>query len=364
MHLPDHARGAAGLDAAELADLPRPRLGEPAIARPTRALPRTKQEVAYWNKWVAEGWADGEKQAVEIFLADLGRLERDIVGMARYRVLLRAGLVEPPNGRVPERRPRTADVTACMSATRRSASPTSRACRAIRAAGRRAPGARNERQDIRGRIRSTRASLSPCLIAGRARRASTPCRLAGRRSGRTALGRGAAQERARSRFAARLGLPRGRVPHRVPDRAPGVGRVFTAATTASTRRAIDEIEFSQIVNHLYGADGMARLQGGNDFDTAYAIRSTDPRGCVSASTRRRRAPPGVTAATSCCGRSRTCRRRFGDQRVEQGILDAYRPRQGMVIVSGATGSGKSTLIAVVPVVWTGSGENKLRLVAG
>jgi defect-in-organelle-trafficking protein DotC len=60
------------------------------------ALPRTKQEVAYWNKWVAEGWGQGEKQAVEIFLSDLGRLERDIVGMARYRVLLRAGLVEQP----------------------------------------------------------------------------------------------------------------------------------------------------------------------------------------------------------------------------------------------------------------------------
>ena len=65
--------------------------------RPTDgALPRTKQEAAYWNKWVAEGWASGEKQAVEIFLSDLGRLERDIVGMARYRVLLRAGLVEQP----------------------------------------------------------------------------------------------------------------------------------------------------------------------------------------------------------------------------------------------------------------------------
>jgi defect-in-organelle-trafficking protein DotC len=60
------------------------------------ALPRTKQEVAFWNKWVAEGWADGEKQAVDIFLADLGRLERHIVGMARYRVLLRARLVEQP----------------------------------------------------------------------------------------------------------------------------------------------------------------------------------------------------------------------------------------------------------------------------
>jgi len=65
--------------------------------RPTdAALPRTKQEVAFWTKWVAEGWADGEKQAVEIFLSDLGRLQRDIVGMARYRVLLRARLVESP----------------------------------------------------------------------------------------------------------------------------------------------------------------------------------------------------------------------------------------------------------------------------
>src|SRR5271165_6726097 len=60
------------------------------------ALPHTRQEVAFWNKWVAEGWAQGERQAVEIFLSDLGRLERDVVGMARYRVLARAHLVEPP----------------------------------------------------------------------------------------------------------------------------------------------------------------------------------------------------------------------------------------------------------------------------
>ena len=59
-------------------------------------LPRTAQEVQYWNKFVAAGWARGEKQAVDIFLADLGRLQRDIVGMARYRVLLKKGLVENP----------------------------------------------------------------------------------------------------------------------------------------------------------------------------------------------------------------------------------------------------------------------------
>jgi defect-in-organelle-trafficking protein DotC len=60
------------------------------------ALPRSDTEVAYWNKWVAEGWGQGEKQAVDIFLSDLSRLQRDITGMARFRVLLRSGLVEPP----------------------------------------------------------------------------------------------------------------------------------------------------------------------------------------------------------------------------------------------------------------------------
>ena len=69
-------------------------------AKPQRpadaALPRSDIEVAYWNKWVAEGWAQGEKQAVEIYLSDLDRLQRDITGMARYRVLLRSGLVEEP----------------------------------------------------------------------------------------------------------------------------------------------------------------------------------------------------------------------------------------------------------------------------
>ncbi len=66
-------------------------------SRPADAvLPRTEQEVQYWNKYVGEGWAEGERQAVEIFLNDLGRLQRDITGMARYRVLLRAGVVANP----------------------------------------------------------------------------------------------------------------------------------------------------------------------------------------------------------------------------------------------------------------------------
>ncbi len=58
--------------------------------------PRTTHEVEIWRSGVAYGWAAGERQAVEIFLDDLARLERDIMGMARYRVLLRAGKVASP----------------------------------------------------------------------------------------------------------------------------------------------------------------------------------------------------------------------------------------------------------------------------
>ena len=63
---------------------------------PDDLRPRTSEEAQYWNKWVAEGWARGERQAVEIYQSDLSRLEADLIGMARYRVLLRARLVEQP----------------------------------------------------------------------------------------------------------------------------------------------------------------------------------------------------------------------------------------------------------------------------
>jgi defect-in-organelle-trafficking protein DotB len=113
----------------------------------------------------------------------------------------------------------------------------------------------------------------------------------------------------------------------------------------ATRAALDENEFSQIVNHLYGADGMARLQGGNDFDTAYAIpidRSTRLRFRLNAtSTRTARRDGGNIVLRPIADLPPS----LADQLVEPGILDACRPSQGMVIVSGGTGSGKSTLIA-------------------
>jgi len=113
----------------------------------------------------------------------------------------------------------------------------------------------------------------------------------------------------------------------------------------ATRSSLDEGEFFQIVNRLCGADGVARLAGGNDFDTVYTIpidRSTKLRFRLNAAPTR----------TSHRGGGNLVLRPIADlppsleeQMVEQEILDNYRPGEGFVVVSGNTGSGKSTLIA-------------------
>lgn len=58
--------------------------------------PRTDKEADAWRRCVAEGWAEGERLAVDTFLSDLATMETDLIGMVRYHVLLRAGLVEQP----------------------------------------------------------------------------------------------------------------------------------------------------------------------------------------------------------------------------------------------------------------------------
>ncbi|WP_186820087.1 type IV secretory system conjugative DNA transfer family protein [Asaia bogorensis] len=65
---------------------------------PTDAVrPQVEAEVAVWRQGVADGFAAGMRQSTETFMSDLNRLQRDIMGMARYRMLLAAGKVHPPN---------------------------------------------------------------------------------------------------------------------------------------------------------------------------------------------------------------------------------------------------------------------------
>lgn len=63
---------------------------------PDTLLPKSDGERDAWRRWIAEGWEMGNKQAQEIFEADMRRLERDFVGMVRYKALLEEGKVSAP----------------------------------------------------------------------------------------------------------------------------------------------------------------------------------------------------------------------------------------------------------------------------
>jgi defect-in-organelle-trafficking protein DotC len=58
--------------------------------------PENDEERKLWKDLVEQGWAEGVKQADEIFQDDLNVLMADFQGMVRYRVLLTQGMVSPP----------------------------------------------------------------------------------------------------------------------------------------------------------------------------------------------------------------------------------------------------------------------------
>ena len=303
-------------------------------SRPADAvLPRTEQEVQYWNKYVAEGWAEGERQAVEIFLNDLGRLQRDITGMARYRVLLRAGVVAKPNVATKQQvvdggGGELGRATGSSPSRRNRASGRTPACGAARAV------ARSEGDPMLDRpSREPETPHDPyAWVDAGERWVKEPRRAA------PALD-------AFLTHAHRLGAEQ----VMFSTFQPASFRLWGRNRKVTTRDPLDENDASMIVNHLYGADGMARLQGGGDINVMYQIGS--PR----KGTLRFRC--NVTAITASRGAGanvvirpvRDLPQPLDQQNVEPEILAHYRMTKGMMIVSGATGSGKSTLIGAMTV---------------
>ncbi len=70
---------------------------------PNTLLPKTQDERDNWGKWVKEGWAKGIEQANDIFEEDTARLNRDFMGMVRYRKLLAQTMVSAPFAGLSER---------------------------------------------------------------------------------------------------------------------------------------------------------------------------------------------------------------------------------------------------------------------
>lgn len=63
---------------------------------PDILLPKTEEERANWEKWIAEGWKNGIQQAEDILEDDLTRLNQDFTGMVRYRKLLAQAMISQP----------------------------------------------------------------------------------------------------------------------------------------------------------------------------------------------------------------------------------------------------------------------------
>ena len=70
------------------------------IAPPNRPnkllLPHNERERIIWDKFVSMGWDRGLEQASNLFYMGIGKLNRDIIGMALYHKLLAHHMVLPP----------------------------------------------------------------------------------------------------------------------------------------------------------------------------------------------------------------------------------------------------------------------------
>lgn len=112
-----------------------------------------------------------------------------------------------------------------------------------------------------------------------------------------------------------------------------------------TFRNIDAADMAVFLSKIYGPEALARLASGRDLDVSYEIRPDRYT--------RIRFRVNITAILSRGRDSAQITMRvlpsepptFKDLGIEEEIVDAWAPRQGLVVVTGPTGSGKSTLLA-------------------
>ncbi len=113
----------------------------------------------------------------------------------------------------------------------------------------------------------------------------------------------------------------------------------------ATFRNIDAADMAIMLQKIYGPEAQARLASGRDLDISYEIRPDRYT--------RIRFRVNITAILSKGRDSAQITMRvlpsepptMKDLNIEQEIIDAWAPRQGVVIVTGPTGSGKTTLLA-------------------
>ncbi|MBI3441639.1 MAG: Flp pilus assembly complex ATPase component TadA [Proteobacteria bacterium] len=113
----------------------------------------------------------------------------------------------------------------------------------------------------------------------------------------------------------------------------------------ATYRSLDGADMAAFISRLYGAEALAILAGGSDIDLSYEVmtdRFTRTRFRVNMTAILADGRDGVQITMRALPSAPPTMKQL---KVESAILKHWRPRNGLVLVTGPTGSGKSTLLA-------------------
>ena len=113
----------------------------------------------------------------------------------------------------------------------------------------------------------------------------------------------------------------------------------------ATYRNLDAADMAVFLQKIYGPEATARLASAKDLDVSYEVRPDRYT--------RIRFRVNITAILSRGRDSAQITMRvlpsepptMKDLKIEEDIINAWAPRQGMVVITGPTGSGKTTLLA-------------------
>jgi defect-in-organelle-trafficking protein DotB len=112
-----------------------------------------------------------------------------------------------------------------------------------------------------------------------------------------------------------------------------------------TRRPLSATEIDTLTNVFYGSDGVARLRQGEDFDVSYSVP-------VSRKERYRYRVNAISCWSDGSDGSQISVRmidpvppRLEDLGIEEAIVQNYAADEGLMLVCGSTGSGKSMLLS-------------------
>lgn len=112
-----------------------------------------------------------------------------------------------------------------------------------------------------------------------------------------------------------------------------------------TKKSLDKHETANIINGIYGQNGSAMMRQGVDIDPAYELRPSKTeryRFRINASSCYAGFEDGMQITARIISSKPPL---LSDIKIDQGITDNFYPENGLIVISGATGSGKSTTLA-------------------